>query len=120
MTAFYVEELNRLLAVCAPRFVCFPHAPIGQLPTATRWIRCSTCVTSQYRTYPILWRTRMCPDCKDQLLHEVLEYFVRQVHKLVHASRLVDVHEELLQVCFSPKYVFQTGWIETRKYFSSD
>lgn len=118
VVSFYVEELNRLLAATAPRVVVFPRRPIGQLPLGTRWIRCSTCLTSEYRTYPLKWRTRMCTDCKDELIHEALEYYVRQIHKIFHASRLVDVHEELLQVCLSPEYVFRTGWIETLKYFS--
>jgi hypothetical protein len=110
---FHIQEMVRLLEY---RRAHFPQSGIG---VSLRWVYCPLCGNARFSCYPIMYRTRLCDDCHMELYRVFVRRYNHLVHRAVQRSLLPMIHDELLEVCYHPDRVAQTGAIESRGWFET-
>lgn len=113
VTDYHILELIRLMEYREP------HLPtVGSWrDTPLRWVHCSVCENARFAWYPTHYRTRICDDCHQALYRVFTHRCTRLVQQAVQRSLYPALHEELLEVCYHPDRVLQTGAIETLEHF---
>ena len=113
---YYFTQIQRLLN----RDRILVHT-IQSTNNPMRWISCGLCTAQCFRSRghsigPKM--TEICNHCREMLFKQLLRYYVNKIEKNYIQECKKRLHEELLEVCFRPEYVFKTGCLETVHLFA--
>jgi hypothetical protein len=120
-TCYYLKESNRLIKYLVEQKdqTISKVLEFRDIYSPMRWIPCSICTTHCFRSREHSIMTEICKYCKEAVQTRVLQYYVKQIEKETIQEQKKRVHEQLLEFCFRPEYIFKTGFLETRHLFST-
>jgi hypothetical protein len=114
---YYFTQIQRLLS----QEHIMIHTIRDTTTTPMRWISCGLCMDQCFRSRghsigPKM--TEICNHCREMLFKQLLRYYITKIEKIRIQECKKRIHEQLLEFCFHPEYIFKTGYLETVHLFA--